>query len=228
MLAKLTDLDTEGQPAGLSKKCLQDLFITDTAIDRAKLVTSKGKIVSGTCDWINQKEEFVNWITSDSGLLWISGGPGLGKTMLLIYLTEYLLSYFRPLVEDKCRYSTFFFCDAKDNTRNTSVAIVWELLFQLLQQKEELFRHILPAYEVQNTQIFQRSSFETIWNIFLRMTNDIKDSRVSCVLEGLDECELESLQDLLKKLNKIASTSPGLKLIILSRECPSCLGASLD
>lgn len=59
------------------------------------------------------------------------------------------------------------------------------------------------------------------------MTNDIKDSRVSCVLDGLDECEPESLQDLLKKLNKIASTSPGLELIVLSREYPSCLGASL-
>lgn len=227
MLAKLTDLDTQGQPADLSRKCLQDLFITDPAIDRAKLITSKGDIVSGTCDWITKKEEFVNWITSDSGLLWISGGPGLGKTMLSIYLTEYLSSYFRPLEDGKSHFSTYFFCDAKDNRRNTSVAIVRGLLFQLLQQKGELFKHILPTYEVQNEQIFQQSSFETIWNIFLRMTNDIKNSQVSCVLDGLDECEPDSLQDLLKKLNKLTSTSPGLKMLILSREYPSCLGASL-
>ncbi|KAM0518966.1 hypothetical protein ACHAPE_003957 [Trichoderma viride] len=227
VLAKLTDLDTQGQPADLSKRCLQDLFITDPAIDRAKLITSKGEIVSGTCDWITKREEFVNWITSDSGLLWISGGPGLGKTMLSIYLTEYLSSYFKPLENGKSHFSTYFFCDAKDNTRNTSVAIVRGLLFQLLQQKGELFKHILPTYEVQNEQIFQQSSFETIWKIFLRMTNDIEDSQVSCVLDGLDECEPESLQDLLNKLNKIASTSPRLKVIVLSRGYPSYLGASL-
>ncbi|KAK1252172.1 hypothetical protein MKX08_003359 [Trichoderma sp. CBMAI-0020] len=227
VLARLTGLDTQGQPADPSKKCLQDLFITDPAIDRAKLLTSKGDILSGTCDWITQKEEFVNWITSDGGLLWISGGPGLGKTMLSIYLTKYLSSYFRPLVEDQCHYATYFFCDAKDNTRNSSVAIVRGLLFQLLRQKEDLIKHILPTYEVQDKQIFEKSSFETIWNIFLRMVNDIKDLPVSCVLDGLDECEPESLQDLLNKLNKIADTSPGLKIIVLSREHPTYLGASL-
>lgn len=226
-MTKLADLDIQGQPADLSKKCLQDLFITDPTIDRAKLITSKGEIVSGTCDWITQKEEFINWITSDGGLLWISGGPGLGKTMLSIYLTEYLSSYFRPLEDGKSHYSTYFFCDAKDNTRNSSVAIVRGLLFQLLQQNRDLIGHIFPTYEAQKEQIFQQSSFETIWSIFLNMTNAIGDSHVSCILDGLDECEPASLQDLLKKLNKITSTSPKLKVIVLGREYPSYLGVSL-
>lgn len=226
-MTKLTDLDIQGQPADLSTKCLQDLFITDPAIDRAKLITSKGEIVSGTCDWITQKEEFVNWITSDGGLLWISGGPGLGKTMLSIYLTEYLSSYFRPLEDGNSHYSTYFFCDAKDNKRNSSVAIVRGLLFQLLRQNGDLIGHILPTYEAQKKQIFQQSSFETIWSIFLNMTNAIGDSHVSCILDGLDECEPASLQDLLKRLNKITSTSPRLKVIVLSREHPSYLGVSL-
>jgi hypothetical protein len=131
----LTDLEKQGQPTDLGKICLQDLFITDPIIDRARLITSKREIVNGTCDWIAQKEEFINWTTSDGGLLWISGGPGLGKTMLSIYLTEYLASFLTPLEDGQYHYSTFFFCDAKDDTRNSSVAIVRGLLFQLLQQK---------------------------------------------------------------------------------------------
>ncbi|KAL7917441.1 ankyrin repeat-containing domain protein [Trichoderma austrokoningii] len=203
----LDNLDLRGQPADLDKKCLQDLFITDPDMDRAKLITSKGDI-----------KEFVDWIASDGGLLWISGGPGLGKTMLSIYLTEYLSSYFRPLEDDKYHYATFFFCDAKDNTRNSSVAI----------QKGDLIEHIRPIYEVQNKQIFQQSSFETVWNMFLKMTNAIRDSPVTCILDGLDECEQESLQDLLNKLKKITSTSPRLKVMVLSREYPTWLSASLS
>lgn len=224
----MTDLDTQGQLADLSKQCLEDLFITDPVIDRARLITSKGEIVNGTCDWITQKEEFINWITSDSGLLWISGGPGLGKTMLSIYLTEYLSSYFRSLENGKRHFSTYFFCDAKDNTRNNSVAIIRGLIFQLLQQKRDLIKHILPTYAIQSKRLFQQNSFETIWNIFLEMTHDVKDSRLTCILDGLDECEPESLQDLLNKLNKVTSTSPNLKTIILSREYPSCLRDSLN
>ncbi|UKZ61164.1 uncharacterized protein TrAtP1_002434 [Trichoderma atroviride] len=227
ILAKLTNLDTQEQPSYVSKKCLQALFITDPAIDCAKLITSKGEIVSGTCDWITQKEEFVKWITTDGGLLWISGGPGLGKTMLSIYLTEYLSSYFMPLENGKRHLSTFFFCDAKDNTRNGSVAIVRGLLFQLLQQRRDLIKHLLPTYEVQKEQIFQQNSFETIWSILLRMMNDVGDSQVSCVLDGLDECEPASLQELLNKLKNITSSTPRLKIIVLSREYPRCLEVSL-
>lgn len=224
-----TKLDnTLGQTADSSKECVEHLFITDPSIDRAKLITSKGELVSGTCDWITQREEFAKWMTSDGGLLWISGGPGFGKTMLSIYLTEYLSSYFGALDNESRHYSTYFFCDAKDNTRNSSVAIVRGLLFQLLEQNKDLISHILPIYEVQKKQIFQQSSFETIWRILLAMINDIRDSQVTCILDGLDECEPASLQDLLKKLNKITSTSPGLRIIVLSREYPSYLGDSLS
>lgn len=175
----------------------------------------------------NSKGGVCQLVASDDSLLWISGGPGLGKTMLSIYLTEYLSSYLRPLEDGKCHYSTYFFCDAKVNTRNSAVAIVRGLLFQLLQQKSDLIKHTLPTYEVQKEQMFQQSSFETIWSIFVKITNAIGDSPVSCVLDGLDECEPASLQEFLNKLNKITSTSPGLKMIVLSREYPSCLGASL-
>lgn len=47
VLFKLTDIDTQGQPADVSKKYLQDLFITDPTMDRARLITSKGEIENG-------------------------------------------------------------------------------------------------------------------------------------------------------------------------------------
>lgn len=207
-------------------QCLQDLFITDPVMDRAKLITSKGELVQGTCDWVTQKIEFTKWRASDGGLLWISGGPGLGKTMLSIYLTEYLSSWFSSL--EQSYYSTYFFCDAKDNTRNNAVAIVRGILFQLLQQKRDLIEHVRSGYEVQREQIFQSNSFEALWEIFLDMTSALRDSQMCCILDGLDECEPNSLEPLLTKLSKITRTSPRLKIIILSREYPRCLEASLS
>ncbi|KAK4070700.1 hypothetical protein Trihar35433_5167 [Trichoderma harzianum] len=210
-----------------SLKCLQALFITDPATDRAKLINSKEELVQGTCDWIAQKKEFVEWKDSDGGMLWISGGPGLGKTMLSIYLTEYLSSCFLSTDDGKTHYSTYFFCDANDNTRNNAVTIIRGILFQLLEQKKELIGHILPSYEIQREQLFSHSSFETVWNIFLTMMNDLGDSQATCIIDGLDECEPISLELLLKNLKKITSTSPRLKIIVLSREYPQIFGASL-
>ncbi|KAK4085044.1 uncharacterized protein Triagg1_34 [Trichoderma aggressivum f. europaeum] len=210
-----------------SLKCQQALFITDPAIDRAKLINSKGELVQGTCNWVAQKKEFVEWMNSNGGLLWISGGPGLGKTMLSIYLTEYLSVFFLSSGDTRTHYSTYFFCNAKDNTRNNAVAIIRGILFQLVEQKKELIRHILPRYEVQKEQLFSQNSFETVWKFFLEMTNDLGNSQATCIIDGLDECEPISLELLLKNLKKITSTSPRLKIIVLSREYPQIFGALL-
>lgn len=218
-LAQATDSSPE------TVKCLQALFITDPAMNRNTLITNKGELIHGTCDWIVKKREFVEWKNSNGGLLWISGGPGLGKTMLSIYLTEYLSSCFRSL-DDK-HYSTYFFCDAKDIKRNNAVAIIRGMLFQLLEQKEELIKHILPTYTIQGEQIFQQSAFETVWKFFVTMIHDLGSSQVTCILDGLDECEPTSLEPLLKKLKNITVTSPSLKIIILSRDYPQHLGSWL-
>ncbi|ETS04744.1 hypothetical protein M419DRAFT_6568 [Trichoderma reesei RUT C-30] len=171
-----------------SVKCLQNLFITDPAKDRAKLITSKGELVLGTCDWITQRKEFLDWQASNGGLLWISGGPGLGKTMLSIYLTEYLSSSFRPSDNANGHLSMYFFCDAKDNTRNNAAAILRGLLFQLLEHDMELIKHILPSYQVQQERLFEQNSLEGLWGLFLLMVNSLGDLQVTCVLDGLDEC----------------------------------------
>ncbi|KAL7933000.1 ankyrin repeat-containing domain protein [Trichoderma chlorosporum] len=225
---KLNAIAQAADPSPDSLKCLQALFITDPAIDRAKLITSKGELVQGTCDWITERKEFVDWRASDGGLLWISGGPGLGKTMLSIYLTEYLPSCFRSPGNTQSYYSTYFFCDAKETRRNNAVAIIRGILFQLLEQKEGLIKHILPTYIVQKEQIFQQSSFEMVWKFFMDMMNDLGESQATCILDGLDECEPMSLEPLLTKLKSITDTLPQLKLIVLSREFPQCIGDSLS
>ena len=69
--------------------CKNALFLSDPAVDRASLISKKGRRVSGTCEWIRDNAAYKSWLETDqSSLLWIRGGPGKGKTMLSIFLTE--------------------------------------------------------------------------------------------------------------------------------------------
>jgi hypothetical protein len=70
--------------------CLAALFLTDPYIDRSELTTAKGPRVQGTCQWITTNETYASWLASQSQFLWLSDGPGKGKTMLSIFLTEEL------------------------------------------------------------------------------------------------------------------------------------------
>ncbi|KAL7803511.1 hypothetical protein V8C44DRAFT_353064 [Trichoderma aethiopicum] len=147
--------------------------------------------------------------------------------MLSIYLTEYLATCFESAGTERKNFSTFFFCDAKQQTRNNAVAILRGILFQLLDQDPRLLSHILPSYEVQKERSFQQSSFEALWKFLIRMANDTRNAQMTCILDGLDECEQSSLEPLLTKLDKVTSTAPRLKIVVVSREYPLCLMASL-
>ncbi|RSM11474.1 hypothetical protein CEP52_002970 [Fusarium oligoseptatum] len=88
----IQDLGRSFRPGTDEDQCLQDLFITDPLSDRDGIVTAKGRRTPGTCEWIPITEEYQTWSTDRSGLLWISGPPGKGKTFISIFLTQLLQS----------------------------------------------------------------------------------------------------------------------------------------
>jgi ankyrin repeat protein len=146
--------------------------------------------------------------------------------MLSIYLTEEL---------DKIRQSqgatvTYFFCDNKDNKRNTAIAILRGLLLQLVQQHSKLLEYIVPVFKVQKEALFGNSSFESLWRIFESMIRDSSIDSVFSILDGLDECDEDSLEIFIEKLKSLFSKSPTnrLKLIVVSRELPDCIPRAMS
>jgi hypothetical protein len=204
-------------------KCLTALFWTNPRDDREKLIQTKGPRVDGTCEWIKTNELYSSWLHSHSQLLWLSGGPGKGKTMLSIFLAEELE---RTAKHSRDTMFLQYFCDNKDERRNTAVAIIRGLIFQLLQLRPKLFNHILPSFKIQKESLFTNSSFETLWRIFETMLRDLVSSAVYCILDGLDECDEASLEVLLKKFRALFTTKFGespachLNLIVVSRDHP--------
>ena len=119
-----------------------------------------------------------------------------------------------------------YFCDNKDEKRNTAVTIIRGLIFQLLDSHQNLFGHILPSFQIQKDNLFTSASFETLWRIFETMLRDPILGTTYCVLDGLDECDKTSLEVLLKKFRALFLTNSGespachLNLIVVSRDLP--------
>ncbi|KAK5997079.1 Ankyrin-3-like protein [Cladobotryum mycophilum] len=187
-------------------ECLRALFITDPFFDRARLITTKGEVVQGTCDWVVEKKNLFN------GTIPLAGFSGSRN-------------HAHPTT--KGQVVIYFFCEHKDKSLNNAASIVRGLMIQLLHLKAELINHVLPTYKIQGDRLFHEDSFEALWSIFLNMANDLGTAQVSCVFDGLDECKPTSLEPLLFKLNKIKDTAPRFRAIVMSREYPKCLGDSL-
>lgn len=114
-------------------KCLQFLFLSNPQDDLAAIRSAKGDRVEGTCEWILIQERYTSWLNEDSPqLLWLSGGPGIGKTMISSFLVQELAHLAERSSQMKL---TYYFCDDKDEGRRTATIILRGLLLQLLRQR---------------------------------------------------------------------------------------------
>ena len=212
-----------------ARECRAKLFLTDPEIDRASLVSSKGRRVAGTCEWIQQNGTYQDWLRSEKQLLWISGGPGKGKTMLSIYLTQSLEAAERNVI--------YFFCSAEDEKRNSAGAVLRGLLWQVVGKQPDLTQHILEHFETSERTQTSLCSSETLWTMFVKVVSSPALANIFCLVDGLDECDDESRRWLIAKL--IDSCSPESvdgsktpqKIVLVSRDIPglsSCERIKLD
>lgn len=202
-----------GRHSSTRQKGLQYLFATDVEHDRADIKATKGDSVQGSWDWVLQCHELTNWLDSDVSILWISGSPGTGKTLLAVHLTEQL-----PLMLSSDEVLLYYFFDSKLDMRNNAESLVRNLIYQLVQLDKDPHKRCCslgPACKL-----------PVVWSMFVSILEAMENSRIVCVLDGLDECELKSLEALCSKLENNAPGLP-IRFILLSRERPTAVGSFL-
>lgn len=198
-------------------KCLHALFLTDPQDDLEAIRSAKGNRVHGTCEWVLTHSQYTSWLVKEgSRLLWLSGAPGIGKTMTSTFLVKEL-----TLIAERSPQMTlaYYFCDDKYEKRRTATAILRGLLLQILRQRPVLFKHIQPSFDMSHDGLFE--TFHALWRNFVAIVNDPDLGEVCCLVDALDECEKDSRQLFLVEFTKFycsqKSKSPFVKFIITSR-----------
>jgi hypothetical protein len=130
--------------------------------------------------------------------LWISGNPGMGKTVLSKYLIEHFAkqsSKYHPI-----RVVFGFFSD-QDSERKTAISLLKGIIHQCVTSNRQLLhKHIMPLYTSKGTAIF--TSLHTLWTIFIGIAAEMSAiyGEMICIIDALDECEEESRNELLREI----------------------------
>ncbi|KAJ9483962.1 hypothetical protein VN97_g9429 [Penicillium thymicola] len=176
--------------------------------------------VPGTCEWFFEGNDFRNWRDSNtSSLLWISAGPGCGKSVLSrTLIDENRLS--TNITTSKICY--FFFKDG-DERRVSATDALCALLHQL-------FTHDPTGTLIQNAVISHKNhgenlahNFSELWRLFIQCVGSPELGEVVCVLDALDECRSDSMRQFLGNLKniysnpKLSSSTSKLKFLLTSR-----------
>ncbi|RYO74334.1 hypothetical protein DL764_010859 [Monosporascus ibericus] len=199
---------------------LKELKWTDPTIDKLRIERTKGGLYEAASNWILAHPSYHQWRHGETKLLWIKGGAGKGKTMLLVAITREL----RPCTKlDKPgadSFLSFFFCQNSDDRLNNAVAILKGLIYLLLVQDSGLVSYIKNDYDRMGKEVFDVSNninaFDALSNVFIQMVRHPRSETVYLAVDALDECE-DGLPDLLGLIKESSLQENRLKWIVTSR-----------
>ncbi|KAF0324234.1 nacht and ankyrin domain protein [Colletotrichum asianum] len=176
--------------------------------------------VSGTCEWFLRVKSYRKWLESTtSNIIWVSAGPGCGKSVLA-----------RALIDDGRLSSSsatsmicyFFFKDGDKHRVNSSDALS-AILHQLFTQDQtrSLISRATSTFDPYGDQL--RNNFYQLWKILVDCATNTAAGEIVCVLDALDECSKEGRQELFQVLETFYfgeqkhAASSQLKFLITSR-----------
>ncbi|EOA82522.1 uncharacterized protein SETTUDRAFT_22509 [Exserohilum turcica Et28A] len=164
--------------------------------------TNITSLLPGTCEWLFQKEEYVDWYSQfpkkTSPLLWISGIPGAGKTTLAAKIIQ-------RLGQDGQTVCYFFSKGSaqRSDVRKILTTLCWELLNQFSEDGEFLQEAYYKGGEPTETDMKDCLSL-------------ICEKRNAVILvDGLDECTLDTRKNLCALLVTLVAHS---NVVVISRE----------
>ena len=152
---------------------LKDLKWTDPTFDKDRIERTKGGLYGASSCWILAHPSYLQWRDDDTKLLWIKGGAGKGKTMLLVAITKELRPYTRLDKPGMGSFLSFFFCQNTDDRLNNAVAVLKGLIYLLLVQDSSLVSYLKDLYDRMGKEVFDvtnnANAFDVLSSIFRQM-----------------------------------------------------------
>ena len=167
----------------------------------------------GTCEWICSTPNYKDWQENaqKSSLLWISGGPGCGKTFLSNFLAK-KLNENSGLV---CKYSF-------TGDKSTPLDFLRSMLTQALAgDNHELCRYVIDNWDSTEWNL----SWDSLWSFWAKTCEGLKAGQIFWVIDALDECDdpamrsdlLKRTISLLQKLNRVTDNRLCFRVLLTSR-----------
>ncbi|KAL7923954.1 hypothetical protein ACQKWADRAFT_325615 [Trichoderma austrokoningii] len=193
---------------------IENISQTNPAYNKKRIFESKGPFLYESFRWILDHPDFNRWRnTKKSGVFWIKGDPGKGKTMLLGGLVD----NFEANEYKYKRSLGYFFCQATDSKINTAAAIIGGLIFSFIKPRRKLQSHIYRTFKNELGKLNGPDRWYILCDMFEKITKHRRLPHPVCVVDALDECEQNGRKQLLKL---IIETSCRVKWLVSSRNIP--------
>lgn len=176
----------------------------------------KRSLVKGTGTWMEREELFNAWIDHQASILWVFGGPGVGKSYLSTWIIQQL-----PIRQSSGVSVAYFYVKENNQVLRDANIILKTVAWQLASQDPAFKQHAAKACQTRSLTITAEDTWE---NLFLRYY--VQEKRTQCfatiVIDGLDEATKITQRTLLGFMKDIvsktrSSSKPAIQFAVVGR-----------
>ncbi|KIW35343.1 uncharacterized protein PV07_02044 [Cladophialophora immunda] len=163
----------------------------------------------GTGEWLLQSHAFKDWMNATGKILWCSGLPGAGKTIITSIVVDFLE---RSFIREDVGIA-YIYCSYKDQDNQTATNLIASLLQQLARRASVISENIKSLYE-KHALNKARPSLDVFSS---HLQSEVRRfSEVFIIIDALDECT-EDNGTRRSFLDEIQKLQPNVHLLITSR-----------
>lgn len=203
-----------------STACLESLAFPEQLWRQDEIVQAR---LSGTCDWIMKHPQYLSWLQQSSGVLWIQGTPGAGKSTVMKYIAQDLKERIQG---SNGLVATFFIHGRGHPHQREPLGIFRALLNQLLADLPEELSTLTNVFQERHKKM---GAISKNWNwgegelrSFLAsvLPKASRKRRITICIDALDECGKKPAIELAKYFSHLARKAGQLRGSL--RVCCSC------
>ncbi|KAI0881979.1 uncharacterized protein GGS22DRAFT_171263 [Annulohypoxylon maeteangense] len=191
------------------KQFLRSLGFTDPRRDKSYVEHIRGGLLPDINNWIHRDPDFQQWQQDPQGRpLWITGGPGTGKTMLLCSIVYDL----ETELDDHVAY---FFCTATNSEWNNATAVLRGLIYLLIIRQPPLISQVRQIFDLGGLPPFEEAmAWDTTSEILKAMFNDPRLGSAFLIIDNIDKCTTNRAG----LLDLITNSPPHIKWVVSSHD----------
>lgn len=221
---RLDALIKGGDFVAKSQQLLESLMFAEMPRRHSAIADAYNK----TFGWIFEDSgtTFKTWLSSDSGIFWVNGKAGSGKSTLMKYLSDHpksrsILSGWAMNEKKKIVCASFYFWNSGLPMERTQEGLLQSLLFQVLRRCPHIIPDLFPdrwngdELSYRYPQPWTRAELSSALAKILDLQESHLSARFCFFIDGLDEYEGDRHQLVIDL--KTLSKSSSVKLCVSSR-----------
>ncbi|KAI5838329.1 hypothetical protein DFP73DRAFT_485995, partial [Morchella snyderi] len=177
------------------QECLKTLYFKNLRYDKIPVHHSH------TLAWLWQSDVYKSWTSlkyPDSGLLFIEGKPGSGKSTLVRYFADKFTPPSGAIV------LKFFYNTRDGESERDHRNMLKTLLYQILKTDESFFIHFQPIYRREGEGRIEWRS-EDMKSILLACKTHLRPRTMYLIIDAMDESACTDRVDIVKFLHELSA-----------------------